>query len=316
MQANQSKEERLRQHHIELLLQRHPDWGRSDLELASLPELIDMLRIPSEGGVAEGKNTKNKLFVKKLLSEQSLIEHAKLFAKNLLLDGVPITSKNRHTVVCSTIFAHNKKTVNESSHIENGKKFINILKRLDQFSQLPLKIGSSIAIINTQMQGDSVELWGFTTPKTISKIYRDPSDKSIKQFEFNNNPDDVWPRTENAEYDGQFLMYSAFFRDKKSADHALTMLMLQGSGDLDIRNHVISEGGDQYKVKSVGKDTKGDYYVSPKSGKKVYKSGVKVGDHENPKSGETTKQVPIGESYEKQMAQLVGKILLRELTGK
>ncbi|NBO29835.1 MAG: hypothetical protein EBV10_11470 [Synechococcaceae bacterium WB6_1A_059] len=78
----------------------------------------------------------------------------------------------------------------------------------------------------------------------------------------------------------------------------------------------VAEGGDQYKVKSVGRDTKGDYYVSPKSGKKVYKSGVKVGDHENPKSGQTTKQVPIGESYEKQMAQLVGKIILRELTGK
>ncbi|NBP03832.1 MAG: hypothetical protein EBU90_27785 [Proteobacteria bacterium] len=85
---------------------------------------------------------------------------------------------------------------------------------------------------------------------------------------------------------------------------------------IDNQQEGVAEGGDQYKVKSVGRDTKGDYYVSPKSSKKVYKSGVKVGDHENPKSGQTTKQVPIGEAYEKQMAQLVGKILLRELTGK
>ncbi len=195
-------------------------------------------------GVAEGKHTKNKLFVKKLTSEQSLIEHAKTFAKNLQLDGVPITSKNRHTVVCSTIFAHDKKKVNESVHITSGKQLIQLLKKIDQFSQIPFKVGSSVAIINAQMQGDSVELWGFTSPKTISKIYRDPSDKSIKQFEFNNDPNDVWPRTENAEYNGQFLMYSAFFGDKKSADHALTMLMLQGSGDLNIRNHITEKQQD------------------------------------------------------------------------
>ena len=195
-----------------------------------------------EQGVAEGRDdTKNKLFVKKLASEQSLIEHAKLFAKNLQLDGVPVTSKNRYTVVCSTIFAHDKKAVNESSHITNGKQLIQLLKQLDQFSQLPIKVGSSVAIINSQLQGDSVELWGFTSPKTISKIYRDSTDNSIRQFEFNNDPQDVWPKTDNAEYNGKFLMYSAFFGDKKSADHALTMLMLQGSGDLTIRNHITEQ---------------------------------------------------------------------------
>lgn len=194
-------------------------------------------------GVAESKSLKkkvveNKLHVKKITSEKSLIEHSKLFAKNLTLDGVPITSKNRYPVVCSTIFAMNKNSLNESAHITNGKQLVQSLKKMDQFSNLPIRIGSSVAIINAQLQGDSVELWGFTTPKTITKIYRDSSDKSIKQFEFNNDPNDVWPRTENAEYNGQFLMYSAFFGDKKSADQALTMLVLQGSGDLDIRNHI------------------------------------------------------------------------------
>lgn len=207
-------------------------------EQKALAQARQELKQLKKQGVAEPKNV---LFVKKITKEDSLIEHAKLFAKNLHLDGVPVTSKNRHTVVCSTIFAHDKNSLNESKHITSGKQVVQLLKKLDQFSKLPIKIGSSVAIINSQLQGDSIELWGFTTPKTISKIYRDPTDNSIKQFEFNNDPNDVWPRTENAEYNGHFLMYSAFFGDKKSADHALTMLMLHGSGDLDIRNHITEQ---------------------------------------------------------------------------
>ena len=50
----------------------------------------------------------------------------------------------------------------------------------------------------------------------------------------------------------------------------------------------VAEGdsGAKYKIKSIGKDKNGDYYISPSTGKKVYKSGVKRGDHENPKTGE------------------------------
>jgi hypothetical protein len=48
----------------------------------------------------------------------------------------------------------------------------------------------------------------------------------------------------------------------------------------------VAEGKSDYKIKSIGTDSKGDYYISPSTGKKVYKSGVKKGDHENPKTGE------------------------------
>ena len=47
----------------------------------------------------------------------------------------------------------------------------------------------------------------------------------------------------------------------------------------------VAEGGAKYKVKSIGHDAKGNYYISPSTGKKVYKK-AKVGDHENPKTGE------------------------------
>lgn len=190
----------------------------------------------------------NKLHFKKITSESELIEHAKKFSANLPLDGVPRTAMNRFTVICSTLFAHDRNSLNESSHITSGKQLIQLIERLDQFSKLPIKVGTKVAIINSQLQGESVELWGFTTPKTITKIYRDPSDKSIKQFEFNNNPEDVWPRTENAEYNGQLLMNSAFFGDKKSADHALTMIELQASDKLNIRNHITEQS-------SVGKNS-------------------------------------------------------------
>jgi hypothetical protein len=46
----------------------------------------------------------------------------------------------------------------------------------------------------------------------------------------------------------------------------------------------VAEGsaGAKYKIKSIGKDKNGDYYISPNTGKKVYKN-AKVGDHETPR---------------------------------
>jgi hypothetical protein len=55
---------------------------------------------------------------------------------------------------------------------------------------------------------------------------------------------------------------------------------------------MFKEGGEKYKIKSTGSDInpatgkRADYYISPSTGKKVYKDGVKKGDHENPNSGE------------------------------
>jgi len=61
----------------------------------------------------------------------------------------------------------------------------------------------------------------------------------------------------------------------------------------------VAEGdsGAKYKVKSIGHDPKGDYYISPSTGKKVYKSGVNKGDHEVPASGEIKKKVGEGDAY-------------------
>ena len=61
-------------------------------------------------------------------------------------------------------------------------------------------------------------------------------------------------------------------------------------------NPKMAEGdsGAKYKVRSIGKDKNGDYYVSPNTGKKVYKK-ANVGDHETP-SGEVKPKVAEAES--------------------
>ena len=61
----------------------------------------------------------------------------------------------------------------------------------------------------------------------------------------------------------------------------------------------VAEGdsGAKYKVKSIGRDNKGKYYISPSTGKKVYNSGVNKGDHENPKTGEIKKGVAETSDY-------------------
>jgi hypothetical protein len=67
----------------------------------------------------------------------------------------------------------------------------------------------------------------------------------------------------------------------------------------------IEEGdsGAKYRVKSIGRDAKGDYYISPSTEKKVYKSGVNKGDHENPNTGEIKKKVAEAGMYRRSGSQ-------------
>jgi hypothetical protein len=52
----------------------------------------------------------------------------------------------------------------------------------------------------------------------------------------------------------------------------------------------VAEGGAKYKVKIIGQDKKGEYYVSPNTGQKVYKK-ARVGDHEVPSTKEIKPKV-------------------------
>lgn len=197
----------------------------------------------------EFKTTAPTLYVKSLTSQHDLIEHAKEFSRNLPFDGVPISHLNRHTVVCSSIFARTKMT--ESKHLKDGDRIVKTLRSLDEFDSLPIRVGAKVAILNLQLQGDSAELWGFVDPKTITKITQDSNDQSIKQFEFNNDPNDVWPRTDNAEYQGHFLMYSAFFGSNQAATNAVSHLYLTAQ-DIKIINHVTELHEDEIGINNHG----------------------------------------------------------------
>jgi len=76
----------------------------------------------------------------------------------------------------------------------------------------------------------------------------------------------------------------------------------------------VAESGDKYKIKSIGSDVdkesgeRRDYYISPSTGKKVYKSGVNKGDHEVPKTGEIKKKINEAEPDYKSSAKYRGKV--------
>jgi hypothetical protein len=78
----------------------------------------------------------------------------------------------------------------------------------------------------------------------------------------------------------------------------------------------IGEGnsGAKYKVRSIGHDSKGDYYISPSTGQKIYKK-AQVGDHEVPGSKEIkpkVKYVPVSEDVENIMAVLIDRLIVNE----
>jgi hypothetical protein len=77
-----------------------------------------------------------------------------------------------------------------------------------------------------------------------------------------------------------------------------------------LKEQGVAEGssGARYKVKSIGHDSKGDYYISPSTGEKVYKK-ARVGDHEvpgskeiKPKLKEAYKKLSAGEKLSKAVA--------------
>jgi hypothetical protein len=76
--------------------------------------------------------------------------------------------------------------------------------------------------------------------------------------------------------------------DKTTGPFHSKVSKMQGKmakSELRKRQQGVAEGGEKYKIKSVGAEGGKDYYISPSTGKKVYKK-AKVGDHENPNNGE------------------------------
>ena len=82
--------------------------------------------------------------------------------------------------------------------------------------------------------------------------------------------------------------------DTPTSRHKGISANTQGNKVIGLTKRVAETKAD-YRIKSIGTDSKGDYYISPSTGKKVYRK-AKVGDHENPKTGEH-KGVSEGANY-------------------
>ncbi len=126
----------------------------------------------------------------------------------------------------------------ESSLPVTQNEFLQKFNSLDQYNNLNVSIGSKISIINAEISGERFDLWGFVTPKTITNIYYTKDDDKIMQFEFNNDHTDVWPRIENAMYNGKYISHSIFFGNKSDAEQAVSMLVLSRPDDITISNHI------------------------------------------------------------------------------
>lgn len=134
----------------------------------------------------------------------------------------------------------------ESRLPDQQNQLLQLFNSLDEYKSLNIRVGSKVAILNAELGGDSFTIWGSTTPKTITKIFYTDDEDKIKKFQFNNDPNDEWPRVDNAEYNGSFISHSAFFGTKQSADHALTYLLLNKPDNINISTHLsesLNEGG-------------------------------------------------------------------------
>lgn len=185
--------------------------------------------------MGEGKAPKlsNEFFVKELTNKQEVMDYIRqALIPEMRACGVPVTPNNHFTRLSSAVFEGISKVA------ESGKEFLKIFKDLDQRRNMQIKVGSTISILNIRMSQEFIELFGFKTPKTITKIYREPTDNKIVRLEFNNDPDDVWPRQPLASVNGQIVITSALFPNAASLEKALTMLYLAKPNDLTISSHI------------------------------------------------------------------------------
>jgi hypothetical protein len=171
------------------------------------------------------------------VSDITTKENAIAYVRNLINeDKLPIDYRDVCSVLFDAVLFNNKlyESIDAAS-----KAFVAQFNLLDQFDNLHIAVGSKVAIINALLTRAHLELWGFTTPKTITKIYTTDDGDNIKIFEFDNNPADIWPKREKATYNGIGIDHSIFFGSKKDAEQALLTLLMSADGEIPINNHII-----------------------------------------------------------------------------
>lgn len=181
-----------------------------------------------------------KLFIRSITNEDDLIESAKTLQAELQTVTGKWDKSISYRSLCSGHWNRYHRKIHESVRdtLAAGKQFIENFVRLDEFDNLTIKVGAKVAILNLVLSQDSAELWGFTAPKTITKIERDQDSSHIVKFEFNGDPTDIWPRHDIVSFNGELFDHCAFFGSKQSAEHAVTTMALVAPSGFNLRTHV------------------------------------------------------------------------------
>lgn len=157
-------------------------------------------------------------------SNDDLIDYARVIADNKRYYGISAVDW-RH------IFRH---IVRESTNsVVNN--FISHFKSCDQRNKITIKVGAKVAILDLSISLDTSDrayLYGDINPQTISKVFREPTSEKIIKIEFNNDPEQTYPRKYRAIHQGNEIDHSIFFPSKESAQHAVTMLTLSAPDNM------------------------------------------------------------------------------------
>ena len=206
-------------------------------------KLVDLLE--SFNAKQKDENIPYDFHVINLTTDMQVIEYVKkALIPEMRRYGVPVRPENTFQSICSSVW--NKINLLESQE----DSLLNAFKQIDQRKNMNISVGSKVSILCLRQSMNFADVFGFRNPKTITKIYREPTDNKIVQLEFNNDPDDVWPRQPLASYNDELIMTSAFFPDAASVDHALTMLRLLGSAKTEMKFNV-NESDNSEKISGI-----------------------------------------------------------------
>lgn len=204
----------------------------------------------------DGKKGLSEWYRKSLGSTDEVIsEFQKVIIPEMRLFGVQSNRLNHFTTLSSAIFEGAAKPA------DSMKELLATFKQLDQRKSIKISVGQKVSILNVVMAGNQIEVFGFKRPKTITRIHREPSDNKIIQLEFDNDSDDVWPRSPMAEFNGEPLVHSVFFQNETEVEKAIMMLELSKPDNVNIRYYVKEElNKNQRRAKQLGPTEK----VGPK----------------------------------------------------
>jgi hypothetical protein len=140
----------------------------------------------------------------------------------------------------------------ESAEAQSIKPFIDSIQRADAVKKI--KVGDQFAVLAFEINfaWREIQAFGFLEPKQVSEI-KLHQDGTINYIKFTDG--DRYPRLPPAEYNNKPIIQTAYFKDRNSAESALTMLMMTVPADwnIDLDKNLESGLSESWKPKNKAK---------------------------------------------------------------